>query len=60
MMLNTAIFSKEIHPTGVRDLVLSPNVLQHQWQSLLHSIREIFHKAKEKLVVQTVVMEIYE
>lgn len=46
MMLNTAIFSKEVHPTGVRDLVLSPNVLQHQWQSLMHSIREILPKAK--------------
>ena len=46
MIFNTAIFSKEIHPTGVRDLVLSPNVLQHQWQSLMHSIREIFPKAK--------------
>ena len=46
MIFNTAIFLKEIHPTGVRDLVLSPNVLQHQWQSLMHSIREIFPKAK--------------
>jgi sterol desaturase/sphingolipid hydroxylase (fatty acid hydroxylase superfamily) len=46
MMLNTAIFSNEVHPTGVRDLVLSSNVLQHQWQSLIHSIREIFPKAK--------------
>jgi sterol desaturase/sphingolipid hydroxylase (fatty acid hydroxylase superfamily) len=46
MMLNTAIFSKEVHPTGVRDLVLSPNVLQHQWQGLMHSLREIFPKAK--------------
>ncbi|QWE25750.1 sterol desaturase family protein [Polynucleobacter sp. AP-Elch-400A-B2] len=46
MIFNTAIFSKEVHPTGVRDLVLSPNVLQHQWQTLMHSIREIFPKAK--------------
>jgi sterol desaturase/sphingolipid hydroxylase (fatty acid hydroxylase superfamily) len=46
MMLNTAIFSKEVHPTGVRDLVLSPNVLQHQWQGLMHSLREIFPRAK--------------
>ena len=46
MMLNTAIFSKEVHPTGVRDLVLSPNLLQHQWQSLMNSIREILPKAK--------------
>ena len=46
MFFNTAIFSKEVHPTGVRDLALSPNVLRHQWQSLMHSIREIFPKAK--------------
>ncbi|QWE15617.1 sterol desaturase family protein [Polynucleobacter sp. AP-Sving-400A-A2] len=46
MVFNTAIFSKEVHPTGVRDLDLSPNVLRHQWQSLMLSIREIFPKAK--------------
>ncbi|MEY4524574.1 MAG: hypothetical protein RIR27_1650 [Pseudomonadota bacterium] len=46
MMLNTAIFSKEVHPTGVRGLALSPNVLRHQWQSLMHSIREILPKVK--------------
>lgn len=46
MIFNTAIFSKEVHPTGVRDLALSPNVFRHQWQSLMLSIREIFPKAK--------------
>jgi sterol desaturase/sphingolipid hydroxylase (fatty acid hydroxylase superfamily) len=44
MLFNTAIFSKEIHPTGVRNLMLSPHVLQQQWQSLKHATREIFPK----------------
>jgi sterol desaturase/sphingolipid hydroxylase (fatty acid hydroxylase superfamily) len=46
MIFNTVIFSKEVYPTGVRDLVLSSNVLQHQWQALMHSLREIFPKVK--------------
>ena len=44
MLFRTAIFSKEIHPTGVRNLMLSPHVLQQQWQSLKHATREIFPK----------------
>jgi sterol desaturase/sphingolipid hydroxylase (fatty acid hydroxylase superfamily) len=46
MLFNTAIFPKQIHPTGVRGLTLSPNILQQQWQSLMHSVREIFPKTK--------------
>lgn len=46
MMFHTAIFPKQVHPTGVRGLVLSHNVLQQQWQSLMHSVREIFPKTK--------------
>jgi sterol desaturase/sphingolipid hydroxylase (fatty acid hydroxylase superfamily) len=42
MLFNTAIFSKEVHPTGVRGLDVSPNILQQQWQSLIHSVRAIF------------------
>lgn len=46
MLFNTAIFSKEIHPTGVRDLALSPHVFQQQWQSFIHSVRTIFPGGK--------------
>jgi sterol desaturase/sphingolipid hydroxylase (fatty acid hydroxylase superfamily) len=44
MLFNTAIFTKQVHPTGVRDLSLSPHVLQQQWQSFKHATREIFPK----------------
>ena len=46
MLFNTAIFSKEVHPTGVRGLVVSPHVLQQQWQSFIHSVRAIFSGTK--------------
>jgi sterol desaturase/sphingolipid hydroxylase (fatty acid hydroxylase superfamily) len=46
MMFNTAIFPKQVHPTGVRGLNLSHNILQQQWQSLIHSVREFFPKTK--------------
>lgn len=46
MMFKTAIFPKQVHPTGVRGLNLSHNILQQQWQSLIHSVREIFPKTK--------------
>ncbi len=46
MLFNTAIFPKQVHPTGVRGLTLSSNILQQQWQSLMHSVREIFPKTK--------------
>jgi sterol desaturase/sphingolipid hydroxylase (fatty acid hydroxylase superfamily) len=46
MLFNTAIFSKEVHPTGVRGLAVSPHVLQQQWQSFIHSVRAIFPGAK--------------
>jgi sterol desaturase/sphingolipid hydroxylase (fatty acid hydroxylase superfamily) len=46
MLFNTAIFSKEVHPTGVRGLAVSPYVLQQQWQSFIHSMRAIFPGAK--------------
>ncbi|MBU3620905.1 sterol desaturase family protein [Polynucleobacter sp. CS-Odin-A6] len=44
MLFKTAIFTKLVHPTGVRDLSLSSHVLQQQWQSLKHATREIFPK----------------
>jgi hypothetical protein len=41
MLFKTAIFSKEIHPTGVRNLEVSENLVTHQWQGLKHSWREL-------------------
>jgi sterol desaturase/sphingolipid hydroxylase (fatty acid hydroxylase superfamily) len=46
MLLNTAIFSNKAHPTGVRNLSVSPNLLHQQWQGLVHAAREIFPKGK--------------
>ena len=44
MLFKTAIFTKQVHPTGVRDLLLSPHIFQQQWQSLKHATRELFPK----------------
>ena len=46
MIFNTAIFPVKVHPTGVRGLVVSPNVLQQQWQGLMHAVRELLPKDK--------------
>ena len=46
MIFNTAIFPKEVHPTGVRGLSASPNVFKQQWQGLKHAAREILPKNK--------------
>jgi hypothetical protein len=46
MIFKTAIFPKDVHPTGVRDLAVSTNVFQQQWQGLVHSVREILPKTK--------------
>ncbi|MBU3564142.1 sterol desaturase family protein [Polynucleobacter sp. Tro8-14-1] len=40
MLFGTAIFTKEVYPTGVRDLTVSENVLTQQWQSLLRAVKE--------------------
>jgi len=37
MLFKTAVFSKTIYPTGVRDLQVSNQVLVQQWQGLRHS-----------------------
>jgi sterol desaturase/sphingolipid hydroxylase (fatty acid hydroxylase superfamily) len=44
MLFNTAIFSKEVHPTGVRNLSLSHHIVFQQWQSLKHAARELFSR----------------
>ncbi len=41
MMLGTAIFSKDNHPTGVRDLSVSNNIFLHQWQGAKHAFKEL-------------------
>lgn len=42
MLFKTAVFSKAVYPTGVRDLQLSHNILSQQWQTLRSSARAIF------------------
>ena len=41
MLFRTAIFPKEVYPTGVRGLLISNNIFVQQWQCLLLSLREI-------------------
>ncbi len=41
MMFATAIFPKEVYPTGVRNLLVSQNILIQQWQGLVHALREL-------------------
>jgi sterol desaturase/sphingolipid hydroxylase (fatty acid hydroxylase superfamily) len=40
MFFRTAIFPKEVYPTGVRNLVVSHNVFAQQWQGLLRAVKE--------------------
>ena len=40
MLFGTAIFTKEVYPTGVRNLTVSENILTQQWQSLVRAIKE--------------------
>ncbi|MFZ4061835.1 MAG: sterol desaturase family protein [Polynucleobacter sp.] len=44
MLFRTAIFPKEVYPTGVRNLQVSHNVFVQQWQGLRHAFREVFGK----------------
>lgn len=44
MLFNTAIFPKEVYPTGVRNLQVSHNIFVQQWQGLRHAVREVFSK----------------
>ena len=44
MAFNTAIFPKEVYPTGVRNLSVSKNILTQQWQGLVHAVRELLPK----------------
>jgi len=44
MALQTAIFPKEVYPTGVRNLSVSKNIITQQWQGLVHAFRELLPK----------------
>jgi len=44
MALKTAIFPKEVYPTGVRNLSVSKNIITQQWQGLVHAFRELLPK----------------
>lgn len=41
MAFRTAIFPKEVYPTGVRDLSVSQNIITQQWQGMIHAVREL-------------------
>jgi sterol desaturase/sphingolipid hydroxylase (fatty acid hydroxylase superfamily) len=41
ILFRTAVFPKEVYPTGVRGLSLSKNVFLQQWQCFLNAIGEI-------------------
>lgn len=40
MLFRTAVFPKEVYPTGVRDLTVSQNILTQQWQGLVRAFKE--------------------
>jgi len=42
MFFKTAVFTKTVYPTGVRNLPLSHNILTQQWQTLRSSVKELF------------------
>ncbi|MBU3547116.1 sterol desaturase family protein [Polynucleobacter sp. MWH-Jannik1A5] len=44
MLFRTAIFPKEVYPTGVRNLTVSQNILTQQWQGFIHALKEIMPK----------------
>jgi sterol desaturase/sphingolipid hydroxylase (fatty acid hydroxylase superfamily) len=44
MAFRTAIFPKEVYPTGVRNLAVSQNIFVQQWQGIVHAARELMPK----------------
>jgi len=44
MLLRTAIFPKEVYPTGVRNYTVSQNILAQQWQGLVNAVKELMPK----------------
>lgn len=41
MLFGTAIFTKEVYPTGVRNLDVSHNILTQQWQGFVQVAKEL-------------------
>jgi len=46
MLFNTAVFTKNHYPTGVRDIEFSNHILQQQWQGLRNALNKILHPAR--------------
>jgi sterol desaturase/sphingolipid hydroxylase (fatty acid hydroxylase superfamily) len=46
LLFNTAIFPKDVYPTGVRGLTVSHNMFVQQWQTLKHAFSELLPKRK--------------
>ena len=44
MLFGTAIFTKEVYPTGVRNLTVSQNIFTQQWQGFVHAVKELMPK----------------
>lgn len=44
ILFRTAIFPKEVYPTGVRNLTVSQNIFTQQWQGLVHAFKELMPK----------------
>jgi sterol desaturase/sphingolipid hydroxylase (fatty acid hydroxylase superfamily) len=40
ILFRTAVFPKEVYPTGVRGLTVSQNILTQQWQGLVRAVKE--------------------
>jgi len=50
MLFKTAVFSKDVYPTGVRNLQVSHKVLEQQWQGVRHAIKELLGKTKSSVI----------
>ncbi len=44
ILFRTAKFPQKVYPTGVRDLVVSNDILVQQWQGVRHALRVLFKK----------------
>lgn len=44
MVFRTAIFPKEVYPTGVRNFTASQNILTQQWRGLVNAAKEFMPK----------------
>ncbi len=44
MVFRTAIFPKEVYPTGVSNLTVSQNIFSQQWHGLVRAAKELMPK----------------